>query len=83
MRWNSPYKSNEYPKEKPWHWWFAWYPVKNCGQKFWLCWIPRRYVRYTIFGSYSYHPEYCGPEFSYCGNVLGEKLGRKHGPNKK
>jgi hypothetical protein len=71
-----------YPKERPWHWWFAWRPVTVYRRTFWLCWVPRRFVRYTIWGSPTYKAEYAYPEHSICGNVLGEAKGRKHGPNK-
>lgn len=72
----------KYPKEKPYHWYFAWRPVTCYMRTFWLCWIPRRFVRHIIFGSVCYYPEYSYPEHSIAGNVLGEVVGRKHGPNK-
>ena len=74
-----------YPKERPWHWWFAWHPATHCGRTFWLCWVPRRYVRYfspfSILGP-AYLAEYSWPEHSIAGNVLGDERGRRHGPNK-
>lgn len=83
MQWSSRSKSfdERYPKEKPWHWWFAWYPVTVCERTFWLCWIPRQFVRQIIFLSPSYRAEYSLPEHSIGGNRLGPIDGRKHGPN--
>lgn len=69
-----------YPKDKPWHWWFAWRPVSHCGRTFWLCWLPRRLVRYTFLGRYGYEPEYSWPEHADAGNILGLVEGRKRGP---
>ncbi len=85
MQWKAKrFKSDDekYPTVKPWHWWFAWYSVETSGRKYWLCWIPRRYVRRRFFFSYSYVPEYSYPEHSIAGNILGETKGRRHGPNK-
>ena len=88
MQWKVPRQlsyNERFPKEKPWHWWFAWYPVETDGVRIWLEWIPRRFVRgpfRSMWDLNNYKAEYCRPEHSIAGNVLGHKEGRRHGPHK-